>query len=46
VLHDLTGGWDASIAMVAVLGLAIGVSGAVIARSGPLEDQLAARDHM
>lgn len=40
VLHDATGSWDAALVMVIVLGVVIGVAGSVIARSGPIEDEL------
>ncbi|HYG92187.1 MAG TPA: MFS transporter [Nocardioides sp.] len=41
LLRDATGSWSVSIAVTAVLAVGIGVTGAVVARSGPVEDQLA-----
>ncbi|MFC5728575.1 MULTISPECIES: CynX/NimT family MFS transporter [Nocardioides] len=40
LLHELTGSWTAPLAGTAVLAVGIGLAGAVIARSGPLEEHL------
>ncbi len=41
--HELTGSWRPPLVGVALLAVLIGVSGAVIARSAPLEEHLAPR---
>lgn len=40
LLHELTGSWTAPLIGTAGLALGIGLAGAVIARSGPLEEKL------
>ncbi len=40
LLHDLTGGWNASLIMLACAGAIIAAAGTVIARSGPLESRI------
>jgi len=40
LLHDLTGGWTASVIALILAGVFIAVSGTIIARSEPLEDRL------
>lgn len=42
VLREATGGWEASLVMVTVLAVLIGVSGAVVARGHAVEDELPA----